>query len=183
MILIFHFCQKFKLSLERRKSIISSWMRRKEIVWNPLQCLLTLAISGFKHAISNTRMLILTCFSFTYESSIQIGSWQLDSTRIKFVSNKIHTKDLMYSSTWHLLGVYTNDELYSSSRYPYLGLTSHDVYFHVVIKRKSLYFMLTFVPCFILNVATLLAFFVTNAIVVQVNLCIYNIFSCIKIFF
>ena len=65
MILIFHFCQKFKLSLERRKSIISSWMRRKEIVWNPLQCLLTLAISGFKHAISNTRMLILTCFSFT----------------------------------------------------------------------------------------------------------------------
>ena len=105
--------------------------------------------------------------------SIQIGSWQLDSTRINFSSDssKIDTKDFLYSTTWDLLGVYTG-EIYSASRYPYLGLKSDDIYFHVIIKRKPLYFMLTFVPCYILNVATLLAFFVTNAIVVQVNLCI-----------
>ncbi len=135
--------------------------------------------SGFIYLKVSVNSLQTRCqtnvYSYPFDTqncSIQIGSWQLDSTRINFTSNKIHTEDLVYSSTWDILGVYINDQIYSSSRFPYLGLISNDVYFHVVIKRKPLYFMITFVPCFILNVATLLAFFVTNAIVVQVNLCI-----------
>ena len=106
--------------------------------------------------------------------AIQIGSWQLDATRINFNSNSssIDISDFQLSPLWVLNSVSTN-EVNTTSRFKASQTIyqNQDIYYYVSISRRPLYYFLTFIPCFILNVATLCAFFANNAIVVQVNLC------------
>lgn len=116
-------------------------------------------------------------YKFPFDSqycAIQIGSWQLDTTRINFNSNSssIDIIDFQLSPLWRLNSVRTN-EVNTTSRYKASGAIYQNqyIYYYVSISRRPLYYFLTFIPCFILNVATLCAFFANNAIVVQVNLC------------
>ena len=109
----------------------------------------------------------------TQNCSIVIGSWQLDTTRIDFSSDdtKINTDDYVQSAVWSLKKIDVKSS-FTNSRYPADELSQNeDIIYNLIIERRPLYYMQTFILCFILNIATLLAFFVSNAIVVQVNLC------------
>ena len=138
---------------------------------------LTISVSGLRTRCKvNVR-------KFPFDSQncqIMIGSWQLDTTRIDFSSDdsKIALDDYVQSAVWILNNV-TVKTTNTTSRYRTKDLVNEDVVFNIFIKRRPLYYIATFIPCFVLNVATLLAFFVSNAIVVQVNLCKY--FNCKKI--
>lgn len=133
------------------------------------QIYLTLSISSLK-----TRCKV-NVLKFPFDSQncpIVIGSWQLDSTRIDFSTDdkKITTEDYTQSAVWELKNITVKTQN-TSSRYQARDSVNEDAVFTVMLKRRSLYFIATFMPLYILNLATLLAFFVSNAIVVQVSLC------------
>jgi hypothetical protein len=126
---------------------------------------------------------------FILRCTIQIGPWQMDTKRLKFNSDQIEsmvdTSKYVPHPIWNLekIEVITKSH---SERFPKFGknYTSQDLYFDITVRRGSLYYMTTFIPCFILNVATLIAFFVNNSIVVQVNLCkliLFNFFVLHKL--
>lgn len=109
----------------------------------------------------------------TQNCSIQIGSWQLDKSRIDFNSNlsNIDTSNFQLSQLWSLNSV-TTQEVKTTSRVKTKDTKyqHEDIYYYISISRRPLYNILTFVPCFFLNVATILAFFV-NVIFFQIILC------------
>ena len=117
----------------------------------------------------------INIFKFPFDTqncSIIIGSWQLDNNRIDFASDddKISTSDFVTHGVWILNRINVRS-IVTSGRYRYGDSYNEDIAFDVIIKRRPLYYMTTFIPCYILNVATLLAYFVTNQITIQVNLC------------
>ena len=111
--------------------------------------------------------------------AIQIGSWQLDTTRIDFGSdsNRIDISNFQLNAFWTLNSI-TTKEINTKSRLKAneKKYQHEDIFFFISITRRPLYYFLTFIPCFILNVAILCAFFV-NAIVVQISLCNFFILN------
>ena len=110
----------------------------------------------------------------------------MDTKRLKFNTDKIESmidkSKFIPHPIWNLEKIEVFTKIHSE-RYPNLdrNYTSQDVFFSIIVRRGSLYYMITFIPCFILNVTTLIAFFVSNSIVVQINLCNFYFNLCKKI--
>ena len=103
--------------------------------------------------------------------SIMIGSWQHDTTRINFDSDssKIDLSNYVAHPVWSLKAV-TVKSVNNSDRYlTTSGYTNEDIYYYLSITRGSSYYMSNLIACFILNVVTVLAFFIPFA--QQVALC------------
>ena len=101
---------------------------------------------------------------FPYDSqtcNIQIGSWSYDNEQISFSGkdSSFETKDYIENAVWYLQSV-SSDEKETSKRLS----NSTDISFKIKIKRRPTNYMLNnLYPCFVLNVVTLLTFWIPFA--------------------
>ncbi len=117
--------------------------------------------------------------------SFIIGSWQQDLSRIQLriyssFSNQSNIIDYTENPLWDLLNASTTI-IKSGSRFQNV-FYSDDLYFNLTIARQPLYYMINNVyPCLILNMVTLLTFFLpfnlqaTLTITTFVNLAIISV--------
>jgi hypothetical protein len=97
----------------------------------------------------------------TQTCPIQIGSWQLDDTRLIFTSNATRLDLTSYISnpTWSFTN-YSVESIVSKSRFD-KGLSGHDVMFKFMITRRPTnYLWNNFFPCFLLNIITFITYWV-----------------------
>jgi len=126
-----------------------------------------------------------TKFPFdTQKCSIAIGSWQYDKARINLTARleKNYFRDSTPSQIWSFVSMSVSD-LYTSFRSPNSDdstdgnnatFQSNDIYFNLIISRKSSYYMLNNIyPCFILNLVSLLAFFLPYASQLTISMSIF----------
>ena len=103
---------------------------------------------------------------FPYDNqtcTIVLGSWQYDNSRLIFSANDtvLNTANYVTNPTWILknttaLDSTTNTRFDNSS-----GLASTDVVFYFFIKRRPTNYMLNnLLPCFLLNIITLITFWI-----------------------
>ena len=101
---------------------------------------------------------------FPYDSqtcNIQIGSWSYDNEQISFSGkdSSFETKDYIENAVWYLQSV-SSDEKETSKRLS----NSTDISFKIKIKRRPTNYMFNnLYPCFVLNVVTLLTFWIPFA--------------------
>ena len=93
---------------------------------------------------------------------IQIGSWQHDDSEIKIdfdqTNKKASTVNFMANSVWDLVG--NKISIVNTSSRFFCYLSSSDFVFELTVQRKPLYYMINNVyPCLILNVVTLITYF------------------------
>lgn len=103
--------------------------------------------------------------------SIVLGSWIHDTERINFETtvSKIDLDNYVPSPIWTLRTVVVNS-IFGKDRFlGNSGLLTEDIAYYFTISRGSGYYMGNLVACFILNVVTLLAYFLPFA--TQVTLC------------
>ena len=113
----------------------------------------------------------------THNCKIQIGSWQREINDIDVLINetlgKANTDDFLPNLVWELVEnkisiINSTSRFFGSSGY------SNDLNFVLKIKRKPLYYMINNVyPCLILNMVTLITFFLPFSL--QATLCKYNL--------
>ena len=101
-------------------------------------------------------------FPYDYQTcNIQIGSWSYDNEQIEFSAkdSKFDTKDYIENAVWDLRSV-SSDEKETSKRLN----NSTDISFKIRIKRRPTNYMFNnLYPCFVLNVVTLLTFWIPFA--------------------
>ena len=93
--------------------------------------------------------------------NIQIGSWSFDDDQIEFVGKEslLDTIDYIENAVWFLQSV-SSEEKETRTR---LGVMT-DINFKIQIKRRPTNYMLNnLYPCFVLNVVTLLTFWIPFA--------------------
>ena len=115
----------------------------------------------------------------TQSCSIVIGSWMMDVTKLKFItdSSNIDSSSYVEHAVWQLLSI-TSKSVNTSDRYFSLdnSMVNEDVFFNFVLKRRPLYFMINNIfPCLILNCVVLLLF--ALPFVPQVNACKLCLFA------
>lgn len=102
-------------------------------------------------------------FKFPYDSQvcqIQIGSWQLDNTRVDFDADDsdIDYSNALENNAWKLNNITTEDRIVTARFSP--GLNSTDIVYRLFLTRRPVNFMLNNVfPVFIVNGVSLLAYF------------------------
>jgi len=114
-----------------------------------------------------------TNFPFDKQNcSIVVGSWQYDIDRLNLTAeiDTDHFEDATPNPIWSYseLNIF---ETYTNFRSPAFkdnstenDFINNDMYFNLIISRKPLYYMLNNIyPCFILNLVTLLTFFLPFA--------------------
>ena len=109
----------------------------------------------------------------TQNCEIQIGSWEREindiHVRIDEGLGKAYTGDFLPNLVWELIEneislINSTSRFFGSSGY------SNDLNFILIIKRKPLYYMINNVyPCLILNMVTLITFFLPFSL--QASLC------------
>ncbi|CAF1026896.1 unnamed protein product [Brachionus calyciflorus] len=105
--------------------------------------------------------------------SIVIGSWTLSKYDVEIDDNKdnLIVSDNL-SSSWDFLG-WNSKVAESNERFHFEDYISRDVKFHLKLSRRPLYFMVNGVlPCLVLNLITVLAFFMPFASQVSLTMTI-----------
>ena len=110
---------------------------------------------------------------------IQIGSWQHDDSEIKIgfdqTNKKASTVNFMANSVWDLVGNKITIVNTSSRFFGYLS--SSDFVFELTVQRKPLYYMINNVyPCLILNVVTLITYFLPFSLQATLSILKFKIF-------
>ena len=122
----------------------------------------------------------------TQNCSIQIGSWQYDITRISFkaknLNNANNTDNLTPNPIWEVINIMascrniTDRTPFSNNEgiiHPDQEFQNEDVVFSIEIKRIHNYYMINNIyPSLILNIISLLAFFLPFATQVSLSKCI-----------
>ena len=130
---------------------------------------------------------------FPYDTQtclIQIGSWQYDITRIsiksKNLNNASNTDDFTPNPVWEVINITTSCRN-MTDRMPFEEkiiewhdsdtaneLQNEDIVFSIKIKRIQNYYMINNIyPSLILNIISLLAFFLPFATQVSLSKCIF----------
>ena len=125
----------------------------------------------------------------TQNCSIIIGSWQYDTSRINLTAKveQDYFADSTTNPIWNFLRM-SASEIYSKFRSPIdetydadetnSTFSSNDMSFNIIIARNPAYYMLNNIyPCFILNLVSLLAFFLpfTSQLTISINIFIYKL--------
>ena len=110
---------------------------------------------------------------------IQIGSWQHDDSEIKIdfdqTNKKASTVNFMANSVWDLVG--NKISIVNTSSRFFCYLSSSDFVFELTVQRKPLYYMINNVyPCLILNVVTLITYFLTFSLQATFSILKFKIF-------
>ena len=127
-----------------------------------------LSSDGYVYLIINLSAYKTKCainvlgFPYDYQKcKIIIGSWQYDNTRLLLQSNNtyLNMDNYIQNPVWNLISTIGTD-VPSTDRFDtYMELKSTDVVFELLIKRRPTNYMLSnLFPCFLLNVITLISF-------------------------
>lgn len=110
-------------------------------------------------------------FYVFFRCSIILGSWMLDRSRVDFYSDsdKITMTSYTPNLVWSFKSVTVQSVLNSDRYISFSNYSSEDISFNFLLKRGPSFYMVNMVACFILNVTTLIAYFVPLPL--QVNIC------------
>ena len=121
-----------------------------------------------------------TNFPFDRQNcSIIVGSWQYDMTRINLLAeiDMDHFEDATPNPIWFYTNLDVSDVNTSFRSPAFKDITpendfaNNDIYFILIISRRPLYYMLNNIyPCFILNLVTLLTFFLPFASQIAISI-------------